>query len=119
MPSENLPTITIEGGRIVAQTAVSNNPPLRPGVMESVTVSLPMLQGTYALVRVADGQTPIAEEVDWCGVHNSSKTVRGNRCDWGHGFAIGSLPDAAPNECGLFVRVLVVRGVSVSGEKEQ
>ena len=71
-----LPVITIEGGRIVEQRGAFEIP-MRPGVMESVSVSLPILHGTYALVAVADGQTPTAEErVEWRHCQQHSRLPR-------------------------------------------
>ena len=99
--AENLPTITVPDLTGLAQ---KNMDAYR--FWTAVQELLGWLDpGVHALVRVADGQTARAEEVDWCDVHKS-RAIRG-KCDVAYALwrDTGLTSDCAP------APVLLVHGV--------
>ena len=102
---ENLPTITVIYDQDKSGTLAKHH--------HFWTEGEP-IEGRVALVRVADGQTASAEEVDWC----VQSDVPVASCWHWDEITMGD-QTVTTCFCPEVTTVLLVRGVSVSGEKEQ
>ena len=87
----SLPTVTVSGGGYHYNEDGSEGeleyPTIRGAVMEQARCTLD--RGTYALVRVADGQTLTAERRWFCGFSDTT-IVRGDSFEYRRNLCLGN-----------------------------